>query len=86
MKKTFNIGEESYYGRWKIEIGKEAILVTGMDWDTRRIERQDSFTFADIPNGRLENHLWEMSTSYYASTMMEWVNEKVPPREIKSLW
>ena len=76
-QKTFNIGESSYYGRWKIIIKGNAITVQGIDWDTRKVERTDTFSTADIGNHGLEMHLSDMSTCYFAGEMMKWVRSKV---------
>lgn len=91
-QKTFNIGECSYYGRWKIEIKGDSIIVTGIDWDSRKVMQTDTFTLASVNNYELENHLTDISTVYYAEQMMKWVKkqlEKNPnykPRTDHSPW
>ena len=86
-KKTFNIGECSYYGRWRIEIKKEEITLTGMDWDTRKVERVKKFTVADVHTGDMEYYIAaEVATSYWASMMLEWVNKHVPKKENAHAW
>jgi len=74
-KKTFNIGESSYFGRWQIEIKDETIVVRGIDWDSKEVRQIDTFTLSDIPNNRLSNHLIDMSTVYYGGQMMDWVRK-----------
>lgn len=92
-KKTFNIGECSYHGRWKIEIEKKSIVVTGIDWDTKKEMETNTFMLEDVDNGKLETHLWSVSTSYWADTMMDWVREAVksnpdyaPRKQYDGLW
>jgi len=81
-QKTFNIGEYSYYGRWKIEIKGEAIVVTGMDWYTRKVRQTDTFTKDDANNNRLWNHLESISTVHWADKMMAFVHKHVPKKEV----
>jgi len=80
-QKTFNIGESSYHGRWKIEVKGEKIIVQGIDWDTRKVEATKEFSFDDAYSHDLEWYLTEQSTSYYAGTMMEWVKEHIPEQK-----
>ena len=84
-QKTFNIGERSYYGRWKIEIKGEAIVVQGIDWETRKVEVERHFTTNDIGNYELENYLTDISTVYWAGEMMKWVKSKAEWKEPDSM-
>lgn len=75
--KTFNIGEYSYYGRWKLVINfsKRLIYVYGIDWNTQFVNENRNFTFdEDI---QLREYLISVSTHYYGTTMMEWVNKNI---------
>jgi hypothetical protein len=87
-QKTFNIGERSYYGRWKIEVKGDRIIVTGMDWDTRKVEATREFTVEDAHSGDLEFYLTDISTCYHAGEMMKWVKKHIPEFKgnIYSLW
>ena len=80
-QKTFDIGECSYYGRWKIEVKGKKIIVQGIDWDTRKVETTKEFSFDDAYSNELEGYLTEQSTSYYVGKMMEWVKDHIPEQK-----
>ena len=76
IEETFDIGEYALYGRWKVEIEDESITLTGMDWDTRKVERVKKFTTQDVVSGDLECYLAsEITTSFYAGEIVKWIRE-----------
>ena len=80
-KKTFKIGEESYYGKWQLEVKDEIVIVKGIDWDTGKVCREDVFSMREVNNFDLEHHLIEMSTFYHGQKMMDWVKEHIKVQE-----
>jgi len=89
-KKTFKIGEYCKGGIITVEIQGKIITVIGKDWDysqgTKRGSNQTNAkewtrgtTVADEPKARrhLEQFLNDLTTSYYAGKVIEWIETKV---------
>jgi hypothetical protein len=78
--KTWKIGEECVGGIIQAKISENVyfpssttVKILVKEWKTGEIIHSD--IFGRIHESRLENHLHEMTTSYYASKIMEWVKE-----------
>lgn len=78
--KTWKIGESCVGGIVQAKISENAYFPQGTtvkilikDWKTKEI--LDSQVFGRIHESRLESFLHDMTTSYYASKIMEWVKE-----------
>jgi hypothetical protein len=78
--KTWKIGEECVGGIIQAKISENAffplsttVKILVKEWKTGEIIHSD--IFGRIHVGRLSNHLHEMTTSYYASKIMDWVKE-----------
>lgn len=78
--KTWKIGESCIGGVIQAKISENAyfpssttVKILVKEWNTGEIIHSD--IFGRIHESRLENHLNEMTTSYYASKIMEWVKE-----------
>ena len=78
--KTWRIGEECVGGIIQAKVSEGTYLPQGTtvkilikDWKTK--ETLDSQVFGRIHESRLESFLHDMTTSYHASNVMEWVKE-----------
>ena len=76
--KTWKIGEECIGGIIQAKISENAyfpssttVKILVKEWKTGEIISE--WIFGRIHESRLENHLNEMTTSYHASKIMEWV-------------
>ena len=86
MKKTFNIGECALYGRWTIEVTPVKIKVQGKDWTTKKVEEERTCTHDAVYDFSLEEYLTDVSTSYHADQMMDWIKLHVPKPTRKGTW
>jgi hypothetical protein len=88
--KTFKIGEYAKGGVITVEITGKIVTVIGKDWDMSKGTRKSSdqsnakeFTRGTIDstqsNARrqLLDFLCDLTTSYYADKVMEWIETKV---------
>ena len=83
--KLFKIGESSYYGKWRITIKGDNITVQGIDFKTNEVQEETSFTASEAED--LERLLTEVSTSYHADKMMEFVKKHINiPRKSYNMW
>ena len=78
--KTWKIGESCIGGIIQAKISENAyfpssttVKILVKEWNTGEIIHSDIFGL--IHESRLENHLNEMTTFYYASKIMDWVKE-----------
>ena len=76
--KTWKIGESCVGGIIQAKVSENAyfpgsttVKILIKDWKTSEI--LDSQVFGRIHESRLESFLHDMTTSYYASNVMEWV-------------
>jgi len=90
--KTFKIGEYAKGGVITIEIHGKVIQVIGKDWDTSKGWSKGSdqsnakpfvggtatamTTDRDVER-KLDNFLCDLTTSYYAGQIMDWIKTKV---------
>lgn len=83
-KKTFKIGEYAIGGIISVETKGKVILVKALDWNSRE-ELMSGSAMADEPNAhrKLFNFLNELTSSYYADKVLEWIKSKV---EIKDMY
>ena len=44
--KTWKIGEYSNFGIWKVNISKTKIMIQGIDYDTKKVEEQKTFSIS----------------------------------------
>jgi hypothetical protein len=87
--KQFKIGEYALGGIIKVDVTKEEpdrtlIEVKALDWNTKKVVMSD---WAETDNIRwsasIDNTLHEMTSSYYSSKIMQWINEKINQLEKK---
>jgi len=78
--KTWKIGESCVGGIIQAKVSENAyfpgsttVKILIKDWKTKEI--LDSQVFGRIHESRLESFLHDMTTSYHASNVMEWVKE-----------
>jgi len=71
--KTWKIGECCVGGIIQIKVSGHTIRVIVKEWKSGAVIHSN--IFGRIHESRLENHLNEMTTSYYASKIMDWVKE-----------
>ena len=71
--KTFKIGESCEGGILKVDISKGQIIITCMDWFTKKEIRKCYFREDDKQD--MERHLWDMTTSYYTDQVMKYIKE-----------
>ena len=78
--KTFKIGESCIGGIIQIKVSEgtyfpqgTTIKVLVKEWKSGEVIHSN--IFGRIHESRLVNHLHDMTTSYYASMIMEWIKE-----------
>lgn len=76
--KTFKIGEYAVGGIIKVDISENTITIQALDWNTKKSVDSETFTMDDI-NG-MDGYLNELTSSYYAGKIMDWI--KSPVNEI----
>jgi hypothetical protein len=89
MKKTFKIGEYCKGGVITVEASKRTVTIIAKDWDmsqgTRRSSNQSNakefdrievFTSSNYAERELNNFLHDLTTSYYAGQVMDWIKSK----------
>lgn len=78
MTKTFNIGEYAVGGRIKVTLSKSVLQIQALDWVTRSVVRQQTFQ-VDRDQG-ITDATWfleDLSTSYYADQIINFVKSKM---------
>ena len=76
--KRFRIGEYAVGGIIQVDIHGKIILISALDWFTKDIIMSGT-TLANDVNAiyRLKNFLNELTSSYYADKIFEWIKTKV---------
>ena len=89
--KTFKIGESCIGGIIQIKVSEgtyfpqgTTIKVLVKEWNGGAVIHSN--IFGRIHESRLENHLNEMTSSYYASKIMEWVKENAFTHNVLLRW
>lgn len=94
MKKTWKIGEYCKGGIITAEVTKTKVLIIGKDWDMSAGCKKSSdqsnakeFTRLELDRAKLSpremrdlqyEFLNDLTTSYYASQVMDWIKEHLP--------
>lgn len=73
--RTFKIGEYAVGGIIKVDIAGDEVIITALDWNTKRPIQSQQYMSGDI-NG-IDNYLHELTSSYYAGKIMEWLKENM---------
>ena len=76
--KSFKIGECAIGGIIKVDITGKVVQVKALDWYTKQVISSGS-AMSDDNNFeyKLDEYLSDLSTSYYASKIMEWIKTKI---------
>jgi len=71
--KVFKVGEYGYSPFYRLTVSKGCVSVTSLDSTKKPRENTDvrAFLFENID--RLQNYLFDETTSYYADKMIEWL-------------
>lgn len=78
-KKIFKIGEYAVGGIISVETTKEHVIINALDWNSKKpvvAEMKISTSMRDARHN-IECYLWDLTTSYYTSKIMEFVESKV---------
>lgn len=86
MTKTFNIGEYAIGGRIKLTITSSVIRIQALDWNSKKVVMESEFN-ADQSgcDTEIDNYLHELTSSYWADQVMQWINTKIELKK-KYLW
>lgn len=80
--KTFKIGEYAIGGIIRVEIKGKVILVKALDYYSKNEVMSGSVLSDEYDAKRkLSNFLHELTSSYYANKIMEWIENKVEIRK-----
>lgn len=84
--KTFKIGESCKGGVITVEASKKTVTVIAKDWDystgsrkssnqsnAKEFDRLEVFTSSNNAERELNNYLHDLTTSYYAEQVMDWI-------------
>jgi hypothetical protein len=73
--KAFRIGEWAIGGIIKVDVNGPMIRIEALDFNTKRPVKGEDFSKDDI-NG-MDNYLNELTSSFYAGKVMEWIQASV---------
>lgn len=77
-KKQFKIGECAVGGIIAVEITKQSVFIKALDYYTKKEVSGNAISISYSDAERfLDNYLNELTTSYYASKIMDWIKTKV---------
>ena len=77
----FKIGEYAVGGIIKVDIDNNSnvsggeVAITALDWNTKQPVQGTRFVATNL-NG-IDNYLHELTSSYYAGKIMEWLKENM---------
>jgi len=76
--KTFKIGECCKGGIITVEITGKIIVIIGKEWGTSKEFTRGTIASNDFDAFRkIDNFLHDLTTSYYAGKVIEWIRTKV---------
>jgi hypothetical protein len=77
-KKQFKIGEYAVGGIIAVEINGKVIQVKALDYYSKE-EVGTGTVMSNEPNAerKLENYLHDLTSSYYANKVLDWIKSKV---------
>ena len=97
-KKTFKIGEYCKGGIITVETKKNKVAIIAKDWDhsagsrkgsnqsnAKEFDRVELDFELDGSQRNADNFLNDLTTSYYAGQVMDWIKTKINV-ELKSFW
>jgi len=81
--KTFNIGEYAVGGRIKVTIQGDVLTIDALSWTTKQLVSGQTFQKKTDWDGKthfegrpIDNFLNDLTSSYYAGKIMDWIKEK----------
>jgi len=72
--KAFKIGEWAVGGIIKVDITGQKVNISALDWNTKQPVQTDVFPISSI--GEMDAFLNELTSSYYAEMVLNWINGK----------
>lgn len=97
--KTFKIGEYCKGGIITVEITGKVIIIIGKDWDTsagysrssnqskaKEFTRGTAIATDRDVERKIDNFLNDLTTSYYAGQILDWIKSKVELKPEYSQW
>jgi hypothetical protein len=76
-KKQFKIGECAVGGIIAVNIENDTIGIKALDWNTKRVIFEDYFPIDSYGEFTINNFLNDLTTSYYAGKVLDWIKTKV---------
>jgi hypothetical protein len=80
-KKTFKIGECAVGGIIVAEVvgfSGDIVQIKALDWNTKKVVSENLVMSTERnAQWKLDNYLNELTTSYYASKILDWIKTKV---------
>jgi hypothetical protein len=73
-KKTFKIGEYAIGGIITVQITGKIVQIKALDWFTKKVVSSGSTTIDNW--SQISNYLNDLTSSYYADTIMNWIRLK----------
>jgi hypothetical protein len=75
-KKTWKIGEYTIGGIISVEIKNKNVHIQCLDWNTKESVRSCWFLYDQT--SEMDENLHDMTSSYYAGQIMEWIRSQIP--------
>jgi hypothetical protein len=75
--KTFRLGEVAVGGKIKITTSATIVTVQALDYYTDKELQSKSFNLLNGSDREIEWYLGDLTTSYYAGKLMDWLKTKV---------
>ena len=74
-KKQFKIGEYAVGGIIAVEIVNDSVGIKAQDWNSKKVVFENYFSTND--NRGMDNFLNDLTTSYYASKVLDWIKTQI---------
>lgn len=76
--KTFNIGERAVGGRIKVDITGKLVQIKALEWFSKKeVSTGSCMTDEYNAHWKTDRYLNELTSSYYAGKIMDWIKSKV---------
>jgi len=74
-KKQFKIGEYAVGGIIAVEIVNDSVGIKAQDWNSKKVVFENYFSTND--NRGMDNFLNDLTSSYYASKVLDWIKTQI---------
>lgn len=76
--KSFKIGEYAIGGIIKVDIAGNLVGIHALDWSTKKPVKGNSFKVTNTlrPFQEIDSFLNDLTSSYYAGKILEWIESK----------